>query len=181
MKKLVLPLLALIVILGFAFSCASGYTPAPGPDTSSATTESPTVPATSPAPASLTESPSPPTPMQGELKVHFIGVGQGDAIFIDLKDIEVLIDGGDRSPGVVPYLQNYVDGPLEAMIATHPHADHIGGLIDVVAAFEVQQLRQRSCKVACKAGQPGCASVVLHSPLHPTLALPPVPLGIEGG
>lgn len=77
---------------------------------------------------------------EGTLNVHFIDVGQGDAVLIDLEDIEVLIDGGDRSPGVVPYLKKYVDGPLEAMIATHPHADHIGGLIDVLAAFEVQQI-----------------------------------------
>ena len=59
------------------------------------------------------------TPPPGELKVHFIDVGQGDAILIDLNDIEVLIDGGDRSPGVVEYLKKYVDGPLEVMIATH--------------------------------------------------------------
>jgi competence protein ComEC len=67
-------------------------------------------------------------------------VGQGDAILIDLQEIEVLIDGGDRSHGVVSYLKSYVDGPLELMIATHPHADHIGGLIDVLAAFEVEEV-----------------------------------------
>jgi competence protein ComEC len=72
--------------------------------------------------------------------VHFIDVGQGDAILIDLEDTEVLIDGGDRAPGVVSYLKGCVDGPLELMIATHPHADHIGGLIDVLAAFEVLEI-----------------------------------------
>jgi len=122
-------------------------TPAPeitGPTTTippaGTTTPLPTEPAPQPQP-----QPSAPYPVQepkpeGTLKIHFIDVGQGDAILIDLKDVEVLIDGGDRSPGVVPYLKNHVDGPLEAMIATHPHADHIGGLIDVLAAFEVQQI-----------------------------------------
>jgi beta-lactamase superfamily II metal-dependent hydrolase len=57
-----------------------------------------------------------------------------------LNDIEVLIDGGDRSPGVVNYLRNYIDGPLEVMVATHPHADHIGGLIAVLSSFEVEQI-----------------------------------------
>jgi len=80
------------------------------------------------------------TPTAEKLEVHFIDVGQGDAILIDLQDIEVLIDGGDKSPGIVTYLSNYVDGALEVMVATHPHADHIGGLIDVLAKFEVKQI-----------------------------------------
>jgi competence protein ComEC len=75
-----------------------------------------------------------------ELKVHFIDVGQGDSILIDLGETEILIDGGDKSPGVVTYLKQYVDEPLEVMVATHPHADHIGGLIGVLEAFEVQQI-----------------------------------------
>ncbi|NVM22360.1 MAG: lamin tail domain-containing protein [Desulfobacterales bacterium] len=72
------------------------------------------------------------------LQVHYIDVGQGDSILLDLGEAEVLIDAGDRSPGVVTYLEDYVDGSLEAMIATHPHADHIGGLIAVLDTFEVE-------------------------------------------
>ncbi len=74
------------------------------------------------------------------LTVHFIDIGQGDSILVDFADIEVLIDGGERSPGVVSYIDDYVDGPLEVVVATHPHADHIGGLIDVLTAFEVQEI-----------------------------------------
>ena len=77
--------------------------------------------------------------IEGELKVHFIDVGQGDSILVDLGEIEILIDGG-KSPGVNAYLSNYVDGGLEVMIATHPHADHIGGLIAVLDAFDVQEV-----------------------------------------
>ncbi|MGB6872723.1 MAG: lamin tail domain-containing protein [Dehalococcoidia bacterium] len=76
----------------------------------------------------------------GTLTVHFIDVGQGDSILLDLGDIEVLIDGGEKSPGVVSYIDDYVDGSLEVMIATHPHADHIGGLIAVLDAFEVDEI-----------------------------------------
>jgi competence protein ComEC len=76
----------------------------------------------------------------GQLAVHFIDVGQRDAILLDYADTEVLIDGGDTSPGVVTYLSSYVNGPLEVMVATHMHADHIGGLIAVLDAFEVNNI-----------------------------------------
>jgi beta-lactamase superfamily II metal-dependent hydrolase len=83
---------------------------------------------------------SAPTDTIDELKVRFIDVGQGDAILIDLGETEVLIDGGDKSSGVVAYIDDFVDGALEVMVATHPHADHIGGLIEVLDAFEVDEI-----------------------------------------
>ncbi len=76
----------------------------------------------------------------GQLTVHFIDVGQGDAILVDYGTNEVLIDAGDGSPSVVAYLKDYIDGPLEVMVATHPHADHIGGLGAVLGAFQVQEV-----------------------------------------
>jgi beta-lactamase superfamily II metal-dependent hydrolase len=81
-----------------------------------------------------------PTPELETLTVRFIDVGQGDSILLDFGDIEVLIDGGKESPGVVSYIDDYVDGPLEVMVATHPDYDHIGGLVDVLAAFEVKEI-----------------------------------------
>jgi competence protein ComEC len=77
-----------------------------------------------------------------DLNVHFVDVGQGDAIFIDLGSTEVLIDGGEKSagPGLVNDIAPFIQGPLEAVVATHPHADHIGGLPDVFAAFQVEQV-----------------------------------------
>jgi beta-lactamase superfamily II metal-dependent hydrolase len=74
------------------------------------------------------------------LSVHFIDVGQGDSILIDLGETEALIDGGGKSSGVVSYLHAYVDGELEVMVATHPDADHIGGLIAVLDSFEVTEI-----------------------------------------
>jgi len=99
-------------------------------------------PSPPPSPLSPTPTPAPstPPPTEEELKVHFIDVGQGDSILVDLGDTEILIDGGDKSPGVVSYLDDYIDGPLEVMVATHPHADHIGGLIAVLANFKVDNI-----------------------------------------
>ncbi len=74
------------------------------------------------------------------MSVHFIDVGQGDAILIDCGTTEVLIDGGGSNSNVISYLNNYVDGPLEVVVATHPHADHIGGLINVLESFNVEEV-----------------------------------------
>jgi competence protein ComEC len=159
MKKLLLIVTLLIAILT-AISC---ITPVSTPTTSTLPTT--TIPTTSPptttttktipttTPQSTTDySPTPTstTPAgttiqtselpSSELTVHFIDVGQGDAILIDLDETEILIDGGDKSPGVVSYLNDYVDGELEIMVATHPHADHIGGLISVLDTFQVEQI-----------------------------------------
>jgi competence protein ComEC len=74
------------------------------------------------------------------LTVYFFDVGQGDSILLDIGTIEILIDGGDGSTNIVPYLTPLVDGAIEVMIATHPHQDHIGGLEQVLAAFDVTQI-----------------------------------------
>jgi len=117
---------------------------APAPQTS-APPSSP-APAVQPVPTTTSEpalTPAPesaPAPSDELLKVHFIDVGQGDSILIDQGETEVLIDGGLRTSGVVDYLNDYVDGALEVMVATHPHADHIGGLINVLDTFEVGEI-----------------------------------------
>ena len=74
--------------------------------------------------------------------VHFIDVGQGDSIFIDYKDYDILIDAGgnDKGPIVVEYLKSLGVDDIEIMVATHPHEDHIGGLDDVLEAFEVKTI-----------------------------------------
>jgi len=78
----------------------------------------------------------------GEAFVHFIDVGQGDAVLIQTAGGNMLIDGGDNGLGeqVLAYLRANGVFHLDYVVATHPHADHIGGLIDVLAQVPVGTL-----------------------------------------
>lgn len=90
-------------------------------------------------PPDVSQDDLPPDP-EHLLFVHFIDVGQGDSILIDLEEFEILIDGGGRNSGVADYIDTYVDGTLEVVVATHPDADHIGGLIEVFNSFVIGKL-----------------------------------------
>ncbi|MCW3490225.1 MBL fold metallo-hydrolase [Dethiobacter alkaliphilus] len=76
----------------------------------------------------------------GKLKVHFIDVGQGDAIYIETPSKKILIDGGDRGNTVFDYLKELGVKSLDLVIGTHPHADHIGGLINVFQSIPVREV-----------------------------------------
>ena len=77
-----------------------------------------------------------------DFSVHFLDVGQGDAIYIHSGDADVLIDAGEAEYGdtVVQYLNTCGVSELDLIIATHPHSDHIGGLAAVCDEFAVDQV-----------------------------------------
>ncbi len=77
-----------------------------------------------------------------EIKVHFINVGQAEAIFIDCGNYDILIDGGNDGDGleVVEYLKDLNTDDIEILIATSPQEEHIGGLDYVMDAFTVEKI-----------------------------------------
>ena len=80
---------------------------------------------------------------RGIIRIHFIDVGQGDSILIETPNYKhILIDAGPPKAGklVVDYLEQQHVSSIDAVIATHPDFDHIGGLPAVMESFPVDQL-----------------------------------------
>jgi competence protein ComEC len=108
MKKLLALILALLLLTG-----CGGKAPEPTP--------APTEP-----------------PQAGSLKLHFIDVGQADAILLECNGEFMMVDGGNVADSslVVRYLEDQGVTKLEAVVATHAHEDHVGGLPGVLAVYE---------------------------------------------
>lgn len=92
------------------------------------------------APYSPAETTVPPVAPGETLTVHFIDVGQADCMLLECGGEYMIIDGGnvDDSSLVVSYLTAQGVTRLEAVVATHPHEDHVGGLPGVLAVFEAE-------------------------------------------
>ncbi len=80
---------------------------------------------------------------QGNMEVIFFDVGQGDAILIKTpQHHHILIDGGpgnivlEKLGQELPFFYN----SLDLVILTHPHDDHVAGLLEVVERYEVKDI-----------------------------------------
>ncbi len=89
---------------------------------------------------------NPPKPTQNEtsyskqIKVHYIDVGQGDCEFIELPYGQtMLIDAGNQENGeqIVNYIKALGYSRLDFVVATHPHAAHIGVMAEVLNSFSI--------------------------------------------
>ncbi len=82
------------------------------------------------------------------LQVTFVNVRQGDGAIIRLPNGKtVVIDGGDRNEFMdagtrymVPLLRHYGVHHIAYLVGTHPHSDHIGGLLAIMESFPVDTL-----------------------------------------
>lgn len=76
------------------------------------------------------------------LRVYFLDVGQGDAALLQTDSHSILIDGGESESGmdIVQMLRSLDIRRLDGIINSHPHSDHIGGIVDVLEQVPVDAL-----------------------------------------
>ncbi len=77
------------------------------------------------------------------LHVSILNVGQGDAILVQRGSQQVLIDGGPSPQAVCLGLGGrmpFWDRTIELVVLTHPHSDHLTGLVEVLRRYRVKQL-----------------------------------------
>lgn len=84
------------------------------------------------------------TTPDNNLHVSFLDVGEGDAIFIQTPaHQDILIDGGPAPQAVSLGLGEkmpFWDRTLDLLILTHPHADHLTGLVEVLQRYDAKQV-----------------------------------------
>jgi competence protein ComEC len=78
-----------------------------------------------------------------DLKVDFLDVGQGDAIYIEAPGgNQIVIDGGkgDKVLSELGKVMPFFDRKIDVLIATHPDSDHVEGLVEIVKRYKVAAL-----------------------------------------
>lgn len=77
--------------------------------------------------------------LAGELTVDMLDVGQGDSLLLTTSNGQrILIDAGTSSSGVADTLMRMNVARLDLAVSTHPHADHIGGMAEVLERIPVE-------------------------------------------
>ena len=78
------------------------------------------------------------------LHVSFLDVGQGDAILIQTPNHQdILVDGGPGAQAISQQLSKHLpfwDRTIELVVLTHPHEDHLTGLLEVLQRYKVKQV-----------------------------------------
>ena len=91
------------------------------------------------------------------LKVAFLDVGQGDSIYIEAPNgTQMLIDGGVSGPVLMSQLgkiMSFGDRSIDVVLATHPDADHIGGLVEVFDNYKVDHVFENGLSSTSKTFQ----------------------------
>jgi len=138
-KKYVLMLLGILFIFCLV-GCSSTAQNTPSSTTSpqQAETNQPETNTTLQNDNTTTVRPDIPT-VTGELKVHFIDVGQADCILVQQGTSNMLIDAGNNADAqtIKSYLDSQGITTLDAIIGTHVHEDHIGSMDTVINSFPV--------------------------------------------
>lgn len=81
-----------------------------------------------------------PSPSASAAIIQFLDVGQGAAVLFHSGQTAILVDGGSSETGIVAKLRSAGVKHLNLVVATHAHADHIGGLVGALKAFPVGEV-----------------------------------------
>lgn len=73
-------------------------------------------------------------------QIHFVDVGDGDFALIKARAVNVLIDSGEGFVSPSTYLKHHDVERLEALILSHAHKDHYGGLSDLLASIPIKRI-----------------------------------------
>lgn len=87
-------------------------------------------------------SKAPVTPDENGIYVHFIDVGQGDAALVQTVSGNLLIDAGtpDSAEALTEYIDDLGIHTLDYAVFTHPHADHIGGAVQILEKYSLRNV-----------------------------------------
>lgn len=87
----------------------------------------------------VTDSSKNTQPESNKMLIHYIDVGQGDSVLIQVNNRNLLIDAGPKSDKkkLLDYLSKLNLEKLDYVIATHPHEDHIGNMADIIEGYKV--------------------------------------------
>ncbi len=82
------------------------------------------------------------SPSDENMHLYFFDVGQGDAAMIVKGDYQILVDGGpdDSVLSKIGEVMPISDRKIEKVILTHPHADHLVGLVQVLERYEIGEI-----------------------------------------
>ena len=81
-----------------------------------------------------------PLTLHAQITLTAIDVGHGDAVLVQHQAYSVLIDGGRPETLVSDYLRDQGVSEVQLLIATHAHADHVGGLVEVLSRKKVHEV-----------------------------------------
>jgi len=76
---------------------------------------------------------------QSGSRIYYFDVGQADSILIVNNGKTMLIDAGNNEDGdmLVNYIKTLGISKIDVLVGTHPHEDHIGGLDNIIKAFDI--------------------------------------------
>jgi beta-lactamase superfamily II metal-dependent hydrolase len=145
-KKIIWVLMMALILSGCNATQSTSITPTtpgnkvnPGDTT---TFESPTTDSTHDKTSNAHKSPSQSIASRGNLTIHYLNVGQGNATLLTCDGKSMLIDGGDRNASsfVVSYLKKQGISTLDYVLVSHYDSDHLNGVVGALHAFSVKNI-----------------------------------------